>query len=160
MLFRSVVLSRLLGAAMAERGSGHIVFVSSLVAAFPTPGLTIYNATKAGLASYALSLRGELARHGVGVSVVYPGPIRDAGMWADTGLSAPGGLGTRRPADVGRAVVSAIGRGRAQVVVGAWPLRAGALLARAAPGYFARMAPRLGASRITGAMAEALRHKR
>ena len=155
-----VILSRLLGTRMAEQGSGHIVFVSSLAAAFPTPGLSVYNATKAALASYALSLRGELDGDGVGVSVVYPGPIRDAGMWADTGLSAPGGLGTRPPADVGAAVVSAIEANRAQVVVGAWPLRAGALLARAAPGAFARVAPRLRASRVTGAMAEALRHKR
>ena len=155
-----MVLSRLLGAGMAARRSGHIVFVSSLAAVFPTPGLSVYNATKAALASYGLSLRGELARQGVGVSVIYPGPIRDAGMWADTGLSAPGGLGTRPPADVGAAVVSAIEGDRAQVVVGPWPLRAGALLARAAPGVFARVAPRLGASKVTGAMAEALRHKR
>src|SRR5882757_3828616 len=55
-----VVLSRHVAADMTRRGRGHIVFVSSLAAAFPTPGLTIYNTTKTGLASYALSLRGEL----------------------------------------------------------------------------------------------------
>lgn len=129
-----VVLSRLLGAGMAARQRGHVVFVSSLAAAFPTPGLTVYNATKSALAAYGLSLRGELARHGVGVSVVYPGPISDAGMWADTGLSPPGGLRMRSPAEVGEAVVRAIERNRAQVVVAPLPLRVGALLARAAPG--------------------------
>ena len=40
--------------------------------------------SKAALTSYALSRRGELAPHGVGVSVAHPGPIREAGMWADT----------------------------------------------------------------------------
>ena len=155
-----IVLSRRLGAAMASRRRGHMVFVSSLAAAFPTPGLSVYNATKSALSSYALSLRGEFARHGVGVSVVYPGPIRDAGMWAETALSLPGGLGTRSPAQVGSAVVRAIERDRAQVVVAPVPLRVGAGLARAAPGLFTRLAPRLGASKVTGLMAEALRHKR
>jgi len=39
-------------------------------------------------------------------------------------------------------------------------LRVGALLGRAAPGLFARLAPRLGASEVTEAMADALRHQR
>ena len=155
-----IVISRCLGAAMASRRRGHIVFISSLAAAIPTPGLSVYNTTKSALSSYALSLRGELARHGVGVSVVCPGPIRDAGMWAETALSLPGGLGTRSPAQVGSAVVWAIEGDRAQVMVAPASLRVGAGLARAAPGLFARLAPRLGASRVTGAMAEALRHKR
>jgi uncharacterized protein len=75
-----VILSRHFTPAMARRGSGHVVFVSSLAAAFPTPGLALYNATKSALVSYGLSLRGELAPAGIGVSIVYPGPIRDAGM--------------------------------------------------------------------------------
>jgi short-subunit dehydrogenase len=78
-----MVLSRLLTPRMVARCRGHVVFVSSLAAVFPTPGLTIYNATKAALASYGLSRRGELVPHGVGDSVVYPGPISGAGMWAE-----------------------------------------------------------------------------
>ena len=124
------------------------------------PGLTVYNATKAALASYGLSLRGELARCGVGVSVVYPGPIREAGMWADTGLAAPKGLRTRSPAQVGDAVVRAIEQNKAEVSVASVGLRVGAVIARAAPGVFARLATRMGASEVTGEMAAALRHKR
>src|SRR5437588_172252 len=92
------------------------VLVSSLAAAFPTPGLTLYNATKSALDSYALSLRGELLPHGIGVSLIQLGPIRDAGMWADTGL-APTGIRTKAPADVGHAVVRAIEPSLAQVCV-------------------------------------------
>ena len=156
----AMILSRSLAAGMVERGHGHLVFVSSLAAAFPTPGLTLYNATKAALTSYALSLRGELRPHGVGVSVAHPGPIRDAGMWADTKLDPPRGLRTKSPSQVGHAVVRAVARDRAEVVVAPVALRLGAIIGRAVPTVFARVAPRLGASEVTDAMADALRHKR
>jgi uncharacterized protein len=155
-----IVLSRHIAPRMAERGSGQVVFVSSLAAAFPTPGLTLYNATKSALRTYALSLRGELAPAGVGVSIIYPGPISDAGMWADTGLAAPMGLRTKSPADVGAAVVRVIERDRAEAAVAAVPLRIAARLAQVAPALFLRIAPRLGAYEVTDAMADALRHKR
>jgi short-subunit dehydrogenase len=154
-----IMLSRSLAEHLVERRHGQLVFVSSLAAAFPTPELTLYNASKAALDSYALSLRGELARHGVGVSLVRLGPIRDAGMWAETGL-APRGLRTRSPSDVGVAVVRAIEQNRAELNVAPASLRIGARLARLWPAAFARVAPMLGASRVTGPMAEALRDKR
>ena len=155
-----IVLSRHLAAEMTRRGQGHIVFVSSLAAAFPTPGLTVYNTTKAALASFGLSLRGELAPHGVGVSIVYPGPIRDAGMWADTQLALPVGLSTRSPAEVGEAVVRAIEHNRAEVMVAPLALRLGAVFGRSSPATVARLAPRFGSTKLTDAMAQALRHKR
>lgn len=155
-----MLLSRHLSAGMADRRQGHLVFVSSLAAAFPTPGLSIYNATKAALSSYALSLRAELADSGVGVSLVHPGPISETGMWAETGLSTPFGLSTRSPVEVGLAVVTAIQANRAQVAVASLPLRLGAIVARALPATIAAAGPRLGASRMTGAMAQALERKR
>ena len=155
-----MILSRVLGGRMVSQHHGHIVLVSSLAAAFPTPGLTVYNTTKTALASFGLSLRGELARHGIGVSMVFPGPIRDAGMWADTGLAPPKGLRTRSPADVGAAVIRVIEKNRAQVSVAPLALRVGAIFGRTAPGAFVRLARQLGASEVTDAMAKALRHKR
>ena len=155
-----VVLSRHFTPAMVRRRGGHVVFVSSLAAVFPTPGLAVYNATKSALASFGLSLRGELAPHGVGVSIVYPGPIRDAGMWADTGLAPPMGMPTRSPADVGASVVRAIESNRAEVMVAPLALRVGAVFGRSAPATMAKFASRLGARELTDAMAEALRHKR
>lgn len=81
-------------------------------------------------------------------------------MWAETGLPPPKGLGTRSPAEVGAAVVRAVEENRAQVSVASVGLRIGASLGRAAPGMFARLAPRLGSSEVTAAMADALRPKR
>jgi short-subunit dehydrogenase len=155
-----MVLSRLLSAPMVARGRGHLVFVASLAAAFPTPGLTVYNATKSALAAYGLSLRAELRPDGVGVSVVYPGPIGEVGMWADTGLRAPPGLRPGTPRQVGAAVVRAVERDRAEVSVGPKALRAAALVSRTSPGAFAKVAPHLGATNVADAIADALRHKR
>lgn len=154
-----IQLSRRLIPAMIRRRRGHLVFVSSLAAAFPTPGLTLYNATKSALDSYALSLRGELQPHDVGVSLVRLGPIRDAGMWAETGLEPPV-LRTKAPKEVGAAVVRAITKNLAELNVAPLSLRAGARFARLSPAMFARIAPMLGARRVTDAMADALQHKR
>ena len=46
--------------AMVERGSGHLVFVSSLSGKAASPRTSIYNATKFGLRGFALGLRTDL----------------------------------------------------------------------------------------------------
>src|SRR6476659_5088687 len=103
--------------AMVERGSGHLVFISSLSGKAASPRSSIYNATKFGLRGFALGLRGDLGPKGVGVSLVSPGFIRDAGMFADAGGKPPPGMGTGRPEQVGAAVVRAIERDKAELAV-------------------------------------------
>ncbi len=56
--------------AMIARGSGHIVNVSSMAMAVNTPLFATYGASKAGLSSFAESLRLELADTGVGLTTV------------------------------------------------------------------------------------------
>ena len=41
----------------------------------------------------------------MGVSTIFPGFIRDAGMFADSGAKLPPFVGTKRPEDVARAAV-------------------------------------------------------
>ncbi len=60
---------------MLKRNAGTIVNISSMAALAPTPGMTWYNAAKAGLAAASESLRGELLRTGVKIITVYPGPV-------------------------------------------------------------------------------------
>lgn len=110
---------------MIERGSGHLVMVASLSGIAPTARQSVYNATKFGLRGFALGLREDVRGTGVGVSVVSPGFVRDAGMFADSKAAAPAGLGTASPAEVGAAVVSAIERDRGEVTVA--PMRQVAL---------------------------------
>jgi len=112
-----MLMARALYPAMLERGSGHLVFVSSLAGKAASPGSAIYNATKFGLRGFALALRMDLGPRGVGVSVVAPGFIREAGMFADAGAKPPAPLGTAKPEAVGAGVVRAIERDKLEVVV-------------------------------------------
>ena len=57
---------------MVARGSGHLLFMSSLSGRAAAPGSSVYSATKFGLRGFALALREDLAPKGVGVSVVLP----------------------------------------------------------------------------------------
>lgn len=128
-----MLMAQALIPAMTERGSGHLVFMSSLAGKAGSPRSSIYNATKFGLRGFALALRCDLGPKGVGVSLVSPGFIRDAGMFADAGAKSPLVLGTGTAAQVGDAVIRAIERDKIEVVVA--PLRARALshLALASP---------------------------
>ena len=82
---------------MKTRGEGHLVFVASLSGKAASPRASIYNASKFGLRGYAFALRADLAPDGIGVSIVSPGFIRDAGMFASSGAKPPPGLGTSTP---------------------------------------------------------------
>jgi short-subunit dehydrogenase len=128
-----MLMGRALFPTMVENGSGHLVFVSSLSGKAASPRSSIYNATKFGLRGFALGLRADLAPKGVGVSLVSPGFIRDAGMFADAGAKPPPGLGTGTPQQVGAAVVRAIERDKVEVAVAPIAQRALAHFALASP---------------------------
>ena len=100
----------------------------------------------------------KLAGTGVGVSVVFPGSVRDAGMFADSG--ATGGGGTVTSAAVAAGVVRAIEHNKAEVNVASAPLRAMAVFANIAPGAWAWIARRAGADKQTAALAAGLRDRR
>jgi short-subunit dehydrogenase len=154
-----IMLARLLAEPMTARRSGQLVFVSSLQGKAAAPYSSLYTATKYGLRGFSLALRGDLAEHAVGVSCVFPGFIRDAGMFADSGASLPPGLGTSRPEDVARAIVRAVEHNRAEIDVAPLPVRAGARIAGVAPILAATVNKRLGAS-IARAMEAGQREKR
>jgi len=132
-----IALARVLAPGMVARGRGQLVFIGSLQSKAATAGASIYCATKFGLRGFALSLRAELAGSGVGVSIVEPGFVRGEGMYAETGITLPRGVGTRTPAAVAKAVARAIERDRGEVVVAPATLGIGAQLAGVAPGLAA-----------------------
>jgi short-subunit dehydrogenase len=133
-----MLLAHALYPAMVEAGSGHLLFVASLAGKAPSPRSSIYNATKFGLRGFALGLRADLGPRGVGVSVVSPGFIRDAGMFADAGSKAPPGMGTGTPEQVGAATVKAIERNRAEITIAPLSQRAAAHFALVSPAISVR----------------------
>ena len=155
-----ILLARLLADGMAARGGGHMVFMSSLNGKSAPPGTPIYAATKFGLRGFAQSLRQDLQPLGIGVSAVFPGFIRDAGLFHDAGVKLPAYVRTSAPEDVGRAVVDAIEKDRAEIDVAPLSVKVGTALARLAPGPAAIVQRRLGAAEISAQFEAGQRDKR
>jgi short-subunit dehydrogenase len=155
-----IVLAHALAPAMVRRGTGHLLFMSSLSGKAATAGTSLYNASKFGLRGFATALRGELRDSGVGVSAVFPGFIRDAGMFADAQVKLPRGIGTRTPEDVARAVLTAIERNRGEIDVASLPLRASTIFGALAPELAGNVARRIGSEDIAHKMAVGQREKR
>jgi uncharacterized protein len=139
-----MVLARQLAEGMVARRSGHLVFMSSLAGKLGTPRSSVYSATKFGLRGFAQSLREDLRPSGVGVSAIFPGFVRDAGMFHDTGTKLPPGVGTVTPEAVAEAVVRAIERNRGEIDVAPVGLRAGTKAAGLAPELAATVSRKLG----------------
>lgn len=155
-----IVLARLLGERMTARGEGHLVFISSLSGKVASPGGGIYSATKFGLRGFAQSIREDLRLQGVGVSTVFPGFVRGAGMFHDSGVKLPPGVGTVTPEAVAEAVLRAIERNRGEVDVAPLGLRAGAKVAGLAPDVAATVQRKLGGRRVSDAMGAGQADKR
>jgi short-subunit dehydrogenase len=155
-----IALARALAPAMIERGRGHMVFISSLAGKVASPASSIYSATKFALRGFALGIREDLRPHGVGASLVLPGFIRGAGMFADADVSLPIGVGTRSPEDVAAGVIRAIERNRAEVEIAPAGLRLGASFAGVAPQLAAAVSRRLGSEQVAADLAAGQRDKR
>ncbi|MEU1786054.1 SDR family NAD(P)-dependent oxidoreductase [Streptomyces sparsogenes] len=153
-------LTRALAPRMVAAGSGHVVMVGSLSGRTASPGAALYNAAKFGLRGFALGLRQDLHGTGVGVSVVQPGFVRDAGMFADSGATPPAGVRTVSARQVAAATLRAIERNRAEVNIAPLELRLGSALGGLFPSLSAAAQRGAGADRTTRRMAEGQRDKR
>ncbi len=153
-------LARALAPAMVERGAGHLVFVSSLSGKTASRGSSLYSATKFGMRGFAIGLREDLAGTGVGVTTVFPGFIRDAGMFHDSATKLPPFVGTRTPEQVAEALTRGIERGRLEVDVAPLPLRLGAVFGGLAPSLSSAVQRRLGGAELADQMARGQADKR
>jgi len=109
---------------VTERGSGHLLFISSIAGKVGVPLRTAYCAAKFGLIGYADALRAELSQSGVDVHVVCPGSVA-----TDVSRNALTGQGERRgksdkaidngipPADAAKRIVDAIELNQREIIV-------------------------------------------
>ena len=145
---------------MQERMSGHLVFISSIAGKVGSGGGSVYSATKFGLRGWAIGLRDDLRGTGVGVTTVFPGFIRDAGMFHDSGTKLPSTVRTRTPDQVAAAVVKGIERNKGEIDVAPLSLRLGSILTAVAPEFLSKMQIRLGGRKVADQLAAGHSDKR
>ncbi len=120
-LMATMALTRAVLPGMLERRRGHIVTLASLAGHLYPPFYETYAATKSALIGFSHSLRGSLRGTGVGASVVVPSFVRNVGMRryteAEDGVGIAWLAGAKTPEAVAAAVVRAIRRNRAEIVV-------------------------------------------
>jgi short-subunit dehydrogenase len=143
-----MMLAHALAPKMVARGAGHIVLMSSLSGKAPAAGSSVYSATKFGLRGFAGALRAELHGTGVGVSAIFPGFIRDAGMFEDANVKLPRGTGTKSPEHVAKATLRAIERDKGEVDVAPIALKLGATISGIAPELSATVTRKAGGDEI------------
>jgi short-subunit dehydrogenase len=138
-LVAPVALSHAVLAGMLRRGRGHIVNVSAMAGRVSFPYTEVYAAAKDGVIGFTRVLRGDYRPRGVSASVLILGAIRDAGqgqrMLDESGMKASAFMA---PAEsVARAVVKAVKKDRAELVIMPGPGR----LMRAVMDYFPGLGP-------------------
>jgi len=122
-LLAPMALTRLVLPEMLARDSGHIVNIASIAAKSGAPYAATYSGTKAGLAEWTRALRLELANTGVCFSTIFPGYIREVGMFARFGMKAPWIVGSCSAEEVAQAVVDSIEKEEPECIVNSRPLR-------------------------------------
>ena len=147
--FGTVALTKAVLPAMLAHGAGHVVVISSVMGYIGTPGRSTYAASKHALHGYFDSLRAEVWRTGVMVTLVCPGYVRT--KVSDNALDARGekhgvtdathqrGITAERCAE---ATLRAIARGKEEISVGGletWAIT----LKRFLPGVFSRVIRRM-----------------
>jgi short-subunit dehydrogenase len=138
-----LALTRALLPGMLARGRGHVALVASIAGLTGVASESGYAATKAALVVFAESLRLELAGTGVGVTVVSPGVV-DTPFFDRRGT--PYDRRTPKPIPAGRvaaALVDAIERDKAEIVVPRW-LGIAPRMRGLAPGAYRALARRFG----------------
>ena len=133
-----LALAHALGGAMARRGRGGIVLMTSLAASQGNPMLASYAASKAFDLVLAEGLWAELRGRGVDVLACRAGATRTPGYAASRPRRS---VPLMEPGDVARQALEALGRGPS-TVVGA--------LNRVAAFAFGRLLPRRASIRIMG----------
>ena len=146
--FGPVALTKAVLPSMLARRAGHVVVVSSVMGYVGTPGRSTYAAGKHALHGYFDSLRTEVWRAGVTVTIACPGYVKTA--VSDNALGPRGekhgrtdgthlsGISAEKCA---RAIVRGVAAGREEIYVGREAV--GIYVKRFAPWLFSRIARRM-----------------
>lgn len=144
--FAQVALTKLLLPQMLLQKSGRVVFVSSVAGLLGTQYRASYSAAKAAIHLWANSLRAEVKKQGVDVSVVFPGFVQ-----TNVAKNALNGAGQAQgheddatanglsAEDFAEQVVQALMQGQEYIVVSGLKEKLGVALSRVSPKLLYKM---------------------
>lgn len=144
--FSQVFFTKTVLPTLRKQKSGRVVFISSVAGLLGTQYRATYSAAKAAIHMWANSLRAEVAKEGIAVSVVFPGFVK-----TNVSFNALNGEGKRQghqdeaienglDADVfAQRVVEALMAGEEYVVVGGKKEQLGVLVSRLSPSLLYKM---------------------
>lgn len=145
-LIAAEVLTRIALPGMIDRGRGHVCNISSMAGKVGVPFNAVYSSTKHGLVGFSLSLREEMRRYGVEVSVVCPGFVEGAGMFQDwsRGKKPPGLTSTVPIERVVAKTMEAIENDKAETTVAGGLLKVADILQAISPRLIHAIGRRVG----------------
>jgi len=130
----SVHLAKRVITDMVARGSGRILFTSSIAALMPGAFEAVYAATKAFLQSFSEALRNELKDTGVTVTALQPGPTETNFFHrAEMDDTRVGASKKDDPADVAKQGFEALMAGEDHVIAGSLKTKLQGVVAKALP---------------------------
>lgn len=147
--FGPVALTKAVLPSMRAKRAGHVVVVSSVMGYVGTPGRSTYAAAKHALHGYFDSLRAEVEREGIKVTLACPGYVRTA--VSENALGPAGAKHDRtdtthvsgiEPETCASAILRGVARGREEVYVGGWEVY-GIHVKRFAPWLLSRIVRRM-----------------
>jgi short-subunit dehydrogenase len=113
----TVHLSKYVVRDMLARGTGRILYTSSIASTMPGSFQAVYNASKSFVQSFALALRNELKDSGVTITSLMPGPVETEFFERADMLDTKVGTAEKDdPADVARDGFAAMMAGKERVV--------------------------------------------
>jgi dehydrogenase/reductase SDR family member 7B len=143
--FGTIALTKAVLPSMLARRGGHIVPISSVVGYVGTPLRSTYSASKHALHGFFDSLRAEVAKDGISVSIICPGYIRTnvtrnalTGNGSALGTMDATHQNAMLPEECARRIVDAVAKRKEELIVGGketWAVP----LKRFVPGFVSRM---------------------
>jgi len=156
-LITPIALARLLLPAMLERGYGRIINISSIAGRVGFPFTEAYAASKDGLIAFSRVLRNDYRRAGVSATAIVLGAVKDAGLGQRTldelGLQTNTSFMVT-PEKVAKAVVRAIEKDKAEIVLMPGPGRLLKALMDLYPGFGPTMNRISGGEKFMGLVAD------
>jgi len=156
-LITPIELARLLLPQMLEQGYGRIVSISSIAGHVGFPFTEAYAASKDGLVAFGRVLRNDYRRTGVSASSVILGAVKDAGLGQRTLDELNLKTSTSymsTPEKVAEAVVRAIEKDKAEIVVMPGPGRLMKALMDYFPGFGPAMTRLSGGEKVIAQVAD------